>query len=85
MLLPKCVEVLLLDGRVEIIYRPQQEYNELPESIRANDGLDGELSISYVFIWIIFWSVYFQIIILLGRWVGGQNPFVRRGAEVVLT
>ena len=50
MLLPKCVEVLLLDGRVEIIYRPQQEYNELPESIRANDGLDGELSISYVFI-----------------------------------
>ena len=50
MLLPQCGEVLLLDGRVEIIYRPQQEYNELPESIRANDGLDGELSISYVFI-----------------------------------
>ena len=41
MLLPKCVEVLLLDGGVEIIYRPQQEHNELPESIRANDGLDG--------------------------------------------
>ena len=54
MLLPKCVEVLLLDGRLEIIYRPQQEHNELPESIRANDGLDGALNISYVFIWIIF-------------------------------
>ena len=49
-LLPKCVEVLLFDGRVEIIYCPQREHNELPEFIRANDRLDGGLIISYAFI-----------------------------------
>ena len=32
--LPKRVEVLLFDGRVEIVYRPQWKHNELPKPLR---------------------------------------------------
>ena len=49
-LLPKSIKVMFFDGRVEIIYRPQWEHNELPESIRAYDKLDEGLIISYVFV-----------------------------------
>ena len=49
-LFPKCVGVTLFDGQVEIIYCPQREHDELLESIRAYDILDGRLIISYVFI-----------------------------------
>ena len=48
--LPKHVEVLLFDGRVEIIYRPEQEHNELPKSIKTYDELNGGFTNVYIII-----------------------------------
>ena len=33
--------MLLFDGQVEIIYRPQRKHNELPKSIRTYDRMNG--------------------------------------------
>ena len=43
-LLSKRIEVFLFDGRVEIIYSPQREHDELLKPIRTYDGLKEGLN-----------------------------------------